>query len=170
MNKRNLVLDILILAAFLLAMVPNLTGEGIHEWMSLGLLLAVVIHLLFHWDWIVEVGARFFKKLWHISRLKFFVDIFVFLSFITVSLSGIMISKTVLPTLGLNSGQTSMIWKQLHSLSADASILLIGLHFALNWGWVVSSFKKYVIAPAARLFRSRKAEKPSMQETTLSNN
>ncbi len=35
-NKTNLVLDIGVFAAFLIAMEPDLTGIAIHEWLSLG--------------------------------------------------------------------------------------------------------------------------------------
>jgi hypothetical protein len=152
MNKKNLIIDILIFSAFLTMESPNLSGNTIHEWLGLALLGTIVVHVLMHWNWITSVGKTFFKKLWHSSRLKFVLDILVFLSFIMVSLSGIMISKTALPALGISLGQVSSAWRQLHSLFADASILLIGLHFALNWGMVVSMFKKYVFSPIGRLF------------------
>ena len=98
MNRKNLVVDILIFVAFLIAMSPNLSGIDIHEWLSLALLGTVMVHVLLHWDWIISVGKTFFKKLWHTSRLKFVVDILVFVAFITVSLSGILISKSALPS------------------------------------------------------------------------
>ena len=167
MNKRNLLIDAIIFFAFLIAMVPNLTGEPIHEWLSLALLATVVVHLLLHWDWIINVGAKFFKQLWHLSRLKFFVDIFVFLAFITVCLSGILISKTVLPTLGINACQVGMTWRSLHSLSADASLFLIGIHFALNWEWVACNLKKYVFSPIGSLFRRKQTEPQPVQEITI---
>lgn len=169
MNKRNLLIDAIIFCAFLVAMVPNLTGEPIHEWLSLALLATVVVHLLLHWDWIVGVGAKFFKQLWHISRLKFFVDIFVFLGFITVCLSGILISKTALPALGIDPGQVGMTWRRLHSLSADASVLLIGIHFALNWDWVACNLKKFVFSPIGRLFRRKQVERQPLQDAAVEN-
>ncbi len=155
MNKKNLVIDSLILAAFLIMESPNLSGNTIHEWLGIALLGTIVVHLMLHWSWITSVGKTFFKKLWHSSRLKFVLDILVFLSFITVSLSGLLISKTALPWLGINLGQISGTWKQLHKLAADASVLLIGLHFALNWNIVVAMFKKYVFSPIGGLFHHK---------------
>ena len=150
MNRRNLILDILLLLALLVVSAPSFSGKVIHEWLGVALLLAVVFHLFLHWDWIVCVGKKYFSRLWQISRLKFFVDIFVFLSFLTASLSGLVISQNFMPALGLSFNATSLVWKRLHSLSADASVLLIGLHFALNWKWVVNTVKCYVIAPLSR--------------------
>jgi len=152
MTKKIFIIDILIFAAFLILESPNLSGNTIHEWLGLALLGTVVVHVLLHWSWITSVGKSFFKKLWHSSRFKFVLDILVFLSFITVSLSGILISKAALPALGISLGQVSSAWRQLHSLAADAAVLLIGLHFALNWSIVVKMFKKYVFSPLGRLF------------------
>jgi hypothetical protein len=155
MNKTNLLVDTGILIAMLVAMEPRFSGVAIHEWLSVALAATIVVHLVLHWKWIVEVGGRFFRKLWHSSRLKFVIDALLFVDFIAVMLSGILISRAVLPALGITLGQVGMTWRSLHSLSADAVILLVGLHFALNWGWVVSTVKRLVIAPVVGLFRPK---------------
>jgi hypothetical protein len=155
MNKTNLLVDTGIFIAMLVAMEPRFSGVAIHEWLSLALAATIVVHLLLHWKWIVEVGGRFFRKLWHSSRLKFGIDVLLFVDFIAVMLSGILISRVALPALGISLGQVSGTWRQLHSLSADAVILLVGLHFALSWGWVVSTEKRLVVAPVAGLFRPK---------------
>jgi hypothetical protein len=160
MNKTNLLVDTGIFIAMLVAMEPRFSGVTIHEWLSVALAATIVVHLLLHWKWIIEVGGRFFRKLWHSSRLKFVVDALLFVDFIAVMLSGLLISRAVLPTLGISLGQVGMSWRSLHSLSADAVILLVGLHFALSWGWVVSTVKRLVIAPVVWLFRSKSHAAP----------
>jgi len=161
MNKTNLLLDSGILVAFLIAMEPQFSGVAIHEWLSLALAAVIIVHLLLHWKWITGVGVRFFKKLWHVSRLKFIVDILLFVAFVGVMLSGILISRSALPALGIQMEQTSMVWRLLHSLSADLSILLVGLHFALNFGWVVSAIKRCIIEPLARVVRPNRQPQPA---------
>lgn len=157
MNKTNLLIDGSIFTAFLIAMEPRFTGIAIHEWLSLALAATAVVHLLLHWKWITSVGTRFFKKLWHSSRLKFIVDILLFAAFTSIMMSGIMMSRAILPALGLRLGE-SPVWRVLHSLSADAGILLVGLHFALNWKWVVTMIGRYIVAPVAALFRKPASE------------
>lgn len=161
MNKKNLLIDSLIFSAIMVMASPNLSGNTVHEWLGLALLGTIVVHVFLHLDWITSVGKSFFKKLWHSSRFKFVLNILVFLSFITVSLSGIMVSKAVLPALGISLREVSAAWRQLHSLAADASVLFIGLHFALNWNIVVKMFKKYVFSPIGRLFhRNQLTQQP----------
>jgi hypothetical protein len=155
MNKRNLLIDFGLLAGFLLAIEPALTGIALHEWLAIGVAAVVVIHLLLHWKWIVNIGKEYFKKLFHSSRLKFLVDTLLFVSFTAIMMSGLMISKSVLPTLGIEVVKNHS-WEMIHKLAANSTLALVGLHFALNWGWVVSMVKRYVISPVAGLFRVRR--------------
>jgi hypothetical protein len=165
MNKTNLLLDAGIFAAFLIAMEPHLSGVAIHEWLSLALAATIVVHLLLHWKWIVGVGAKFFKKLWNTSRLKFGIDTLLFVDFVAIMLSGIMISRSALPVLGIQITQANVQWRLLHSLSADAGIWLVGLHFALNWDWVVTTVKRIVITPIARFVQTKRTLQPAPVST-----
>lgn len=164
-NKTNLIVDFGIFAAFLVAFEPSLTGISIHEWLSIALAAAVVIHLLLHWKWITGVLRRFFRQLLHTSRLKFVVDFLLFTAFVTVMLSGLLISRSVLPTLGLSAVEGHG-WRGLHSLSANLSLGLVALHFALNWQWVVRMISRYVFSPL-RGFFPRQAPQPSVVEVHI---
>lgn len=95
MNKTNLWIDTGIFAAFLVAMEPRFSGVAVHEWLSLALAGTIIVHLLLHWKWISSVLLRFFKKLWHSSRLKFVIDTLLFTAFVGVMASGIVISRSV---------------------------------------------------------------------------
>jgi hypothetical protein len=158
-NKTNLILDICIFAGFLLAMEPRITGENIHEWFSVALAVTIVFHLLLHWDWIINVAKKYFIKLWHTSRLNFFLDVLLFVGFNTIMLSGFLISRSVLPSLGIRLGGGNA-WRLIHSQSADITLWLVAVHFGLHWRWLWTMVKKYTVAPLSRLFSS-----PSMGET-----
>jgi hypothetical protein len=142
MNKVNFLIDAGVFAAFLVAMEPRFGGVAVHEWLSAALAAAIVAHLLLHWKWIISVGAGFFRNLWQSSRLKFVVDALLFAAFVGVMTSGLMISRVVLPVLGLQA-QPGMSWRALHSLTADAAILLLGVHIALSWGWIWGMLKRF---------------------------
>ncbi len=146
MNKTNLFIDAGILAAFLVAMEPGLTGIPIHEWFSIAFAGTIIVHLLLHWKWIIQVGWGFFGKLFHSSRLKFVVDALLFVSFVAVMMSGLMISRSVLPALPVLVGR-DFIWTRLHAASASAMLLFVGLHFALSWDWITGMVKRYLFSP-----------------------
>jgi hypothetical protein len=146
MTKTNLFIDLGLLAAFLASMEPRLTGQAIHEWLGIAFLLAIVVHLVLHWDWITHVGKTFFKKLFHSSRFKFVVDVLLFVIFIAVMMSGLMASKVVMRELGISLPRNE-VWVSLHRASTDLLLLLIGVHFALSWNWLVLAVKRCIISP-----------------------
>jgi hypothetical protein len=164
-NKTNFLIDTAIFVAFLIAMEPRFGGLAVHEWLSLALAATIVVHLLLHWKWIVTVGAQFFRRLWHNSRLKFVVDSLLFIAFVAVVTSGVMISRVILPAFGVEI-QAGRVWLWLHTESADLAVLLLGVHFALSWKWIWDRLNEYVGAPVGALLRPSRVKSPQMQLST----
>ena len=107
-NKANLMIDIGIFAAVLLALEPSFTGLPIHEWFALSLTGMIIIHLLVHWQWMVRVTGKFFQNLFHNSRLNYIVDA---LFFVGGGLLGVFAFGCMLLTHPerLSSGETLMV-------------------------------------------------------------
>ena len=146
MSKQNLTKLFLDLAAFIALLIvsaPRFTGAAIHEWLAIALSGAIVVHLLLNWNWIVEITSRLFSKSAKNSRFGYFLNWGLFASGIMIMLSGLMISETVVPFLGLSLPQ-DMSWKSLHELSTNITMILMGLHVALHWSWITGMFKKLV--------------------------
>jgi hypothetical protein len=142
------------LGAFLAVSNPHLTGITIHEWLAVSLAGAVMTHLLLHWDWIMKVGKEFFKKLWHQSRLNFAVNTLFFIAMTGAIFSGLLISESVLATFGIHL-DVSQSWRSIHTLMSDASVMLLGVHFALHLKWVGTNIKRYILNPIRGLFQQR---------------
>jgi len=150
-TKNNLILDLSMFGVFLVIANPRLTGGSIHEWLAVSFSAAVITHLISHWDWIVKVGREFFKKLWHQSRLNFVVDTLFFIAMTGSLFSGLLISESVLSTLGIQL-DVSRSWRSIHSLMSDASVVMLGLHFALHWKWLTTNIERYIVNPVRNLF------------------
>ena len=147
-TKVNLFLDAAIFVAFLLALDPRLTGIAIHEWLGLAGAAAVVVHLLLHWEWIVGVTRRFLGRTSGAARLNYVVDVLFFIDLVVISLSGLMVSQALLPLLGL-AAPGGAFWLVAHALSADLAVVLVAVHAALHWKWIVNAVQRYVLRPAA---------------------
>jgi len=48
--------------------------------------------------------------------------------------SGILISRSALPALGLDMGK-DLFWRGLHTTFADLTVALVAVHVALSWRW-----------------------------------
>lgn len=152
-TKTKLVLDILIFIAFLIAMEPRSSGITIHEWLATSLIAVLIVHLLLSWDWITQITRRFVGKINTQSRLNYILNWSLFIDGAVIMLSGFMISESLIPSLGIQWPR-NFAWRGLHEFSTNLFILLLGLHTALHWGWVVDTFKRYVFQPISRIFIS----------------
>jgi len=152
-SKQTITKFILDLATFigvLVALDPRLTGIAIHEWLTIAGTAAILVHLLLNWNWIAGITRQFFKKTAWRARLGYILNWLLFLDGLLIVMSGLMISPIVLPSLGIQLSK-SAFWSQLHALTTDWSIFLLGLHVALHWDWIVGVFRRYAIQPLAGL-------------------
>jgi len=101
---------------------------------------------LFHWDWVLSVGKTFFNKLIHESRFNYLVDALLLLAYVVVFISGLLISRNVMQTLGIRL-PASPAWREFHSLSANLALVITGLHFAMHWKWFVNAMQRYILSP-----------------------
>lgn len=145
-TKTNLILDITIFTVFLTVANPHLTGNTLHEWLGIALAAAIVTHLLFHWKWLVSLTKSFFQNLFHSSRLNYVMNLFFFIAMTGAIFSGLMISKDVMSFLGIQL-DVSRSWKTIHNLASDASLILLGIHFALHWKWILTNVGRYIVNP-----------------------
>ncbi len=140
-TRKRLALDIVMLVAFLAASNPYMTGIGVHEWLSIGLFAAALFHLVLNWDWVERVSDRLIERMSTVSAVDFTVDAILFVAFVAVSVSGLLISQVVLSLFGI-AASTNAVWSTVHSLSAIVTMASLAAHFALHWRWIAGVIKR----------------------------
>ncbi|HAG11613.1 MAG TPA: hypothetical protein DCK76_09590 [Desulfotomaculum sp.] len=140
-SKVNLLLDIVLLLIFLVTYEQKATGNVIHEWLGAAIVVILVTHMLLHWQWVVSTTKRFFQKIGAEPRINYILDAAIFICFTTILFSGLMMSRILLPSIGLK-GSVDPFWKVLHSTSTDIILLLAAIHIGLHWNWIVNNFKR----------------------------
>lgn len=143
---KNFWVDIALFLMFIVDININLTGIAVHEWLGLVFGGALIYHLLLHWQWITATTRQLFSRLPVIQRLRYLVNLLLFIDMVITVVTGIWISRSALPQLGLPVLNGSF-WIELHHNSANLSILLVGLHVALSWPWIVNAWRRYVWTP-----------------------
>ena len=155
-TRTKLVLDILIFFGFLVAMEPRSTGVAVHEWLTVASMVAVVTHILLSWDWIVQLTKRFFRMSALRPRLNYILNVLLFIDVVLIVYTGIMISESFVPTLGFSLPRNFNM-RELHDMTANLFVILLGLHTALHWDWIVNTFKRYIFRPIGHLFAPKHA-------------
>ena len=160
---KNFWLDIAIFVAFVIDWNLRLIGLTIHEWLGIALGALLLYHLLMHWNWIVAVGRRLISRLPALERIKALVDILFFVNMVLLIASGLWISEVAMRQIGITA-EPGILWRRLHTLSADWALWLLGLHLALNWRWITNAARRYLWHPLTRPFATRTIQpKESLQ-------
>lgn len=159
-TKTDLVVDAAIFVAFLIAGAPKFSGMAVHEWLSMALGAGFLTHLLLHWSWIVGITKKFFGRVSVSARINYLLNLALFADVVTLIFTGLAISKVAMPALGLQLAESGA-WKMLHRTTADGAVIIVGLHVALHWSWVVKTIGKYVVSPImARIAGKRSLNQP----------
>ncbi len=127
-----------------LVLVPQATGVPVHEWASFLIIIPFFLHLIIDWKWIVNISKRIFKRVKGETRFNYILDWLLFVFFVTAMFTGVVISEAALPALGINV-VVDPFWESLHDLSANFLMVIIGIHLAMHWKWIVTNVKKYVL-------------------------
>jgi hypothetical protein len=138
-NKLNLYLDFALVIAFAVEMEEHFTGLHNHELLGLAFALAILIHIALHWNWVVSITRRLFSKVFHESRLNYALNLALYIDMVVVVVSGILISRTI----GLSVPRLEAV-EPLHRLASQFCLVLVGLHVALHWKWIISHAGKYL--------------------------
>ncbi|MFN8522643.1 MAG: DUF4405 domain-containing protein [Chloroflexota bacterium] len=145
----RLAIDLVLAVSFLVLMSVPLTGLWLHEWWGIGLIALIVVHLLLQWDWLVATTRTFLGSLTGRLRFTYVLNALLFVATVLVMVSGILISEAALPGLGLPTARSLgsslfRFWRVMHTISADAIVVLAGIHLGLNWRWVLGTVRNLV--------------------------
>jgi hypothetical protein len=142
--------DAAILVGYMIAYSYGWTGVVIHEWLGIGLGIALLLHLTLHWDWVVRTTKRLFNPREH-DKLIYAVNLALLFAMGLCVVSGIAISRVALPALRLYPLETPFWWR-MHVLTAEITVGIVPVHVALRWRWIAGVVR--------RMFPRRRAGRP----------
>ena len=91
-------------------------------------------------------------------RLSYVLNISLLLDMSLILLSGLSISKVLLPDFGYFS---SINWLPIHIVSSFIGLVLVGIHIGLHWNWIKQMGKRF-----PKLVKLFSFQKPSRKLVT----
>ncbi|HBY08654.1 MAG TPA: hypothetical protein DEH22_13045 [Chloroflexi bacterium] len=132
------------------------TWEDLHLWFGLLMIVAALVHIVIHWNWIVSMARRVWGELTQgqnrfnrRSRYNLLINAAIGLSFIITALSGLYLffvpggSHGVVDPVILFTRTT---WDLIHTWAGILMIAAAVIHFSIHWRWVVKVSGKMVKA------------------------
>lgn len=133
--KKNLVIDVVAIVVYAVVANPALTGIGLHEWLSLGVFVAFLVHVAMHVDWVVDACRSGFGQGGLARTGNLVLDVLILVVFAVCVVSGLMVSGALLQAFGVYA-TGYFFWDPLHAASAKALLALLLVHVVAHWGWI----------------------------------
>ncbi len=133
----------------------SLTGLQWHEWLGFLLCPLVLLHVILQWPWFVTAFRRLLARGAHRARINLVLNLLLFIVMVAVLVSGVIISNQVAASVGNKLGRPR-VWSELHGWLNFTLIVLVGVHLAMNWDWVLAIIRRRTVPlarlPAVRIF------------------
>lgn len=140
-NRTSAIIDSIMFGVFIMTTAPQFTGISLHEWFGLGLAGITIVHLVRNWDWLVATVNKLLSPGVVHNKTSIILNIVLFVLFTLLTYSGIAISESVMPWLGI-TWLDNADWRMLHNLFSNLTVVAMAAHVALHWNWIVSIIQK----------------------------
>lgn len=142
-NLLKIIFDFVMLILLALMYDKSVLGMQFHEVGGLILFGLFALHLAYNHRWITQTAKRVFSKGYSAKqRIMYILNILLVLVFLTVGITGILISKVV-----VQHSDKNMAMSQLHYTAAALALVLIGVHVGLHWKFIISTLAKKIPLP-----------------------
>ena len=128
--------DGVLLVAYTLVYSLRFTGLAIHEWLGLGIGLALLLHLTLHWDWVIRTTRKLLVRGGR-DRGIWLLNLALLVVMTLCVLSGVLVSQVALHQLGITV-HPGPFWMNMHDTTAKLTLILASVHVAVRWRWIVS--------------------------------
>lgn len=141
-NLTKISFDIIMFILLVIAYLAQPTRIPAHEYLGIAIYVFFIIHLVYNFKLITSVIKRFFDKTLN-AEIKFIyiIDLLLFISFILIGISGVMISRVIF-SIGIIP-----VWRQLHTIVSGISIILLAVHIGLHGSMIINTVKTEIKIP-----------------------
>jgi len=122
-------------------MSPHTTTITGHEWLSIVFLVPFAVHLLLHWQWILQTASPFVTDVSQANQWHFILDEALYLTMTSAIISGFLASEALFNQVGINF-TPDPFWTQVHHPLSNLLLPILGVNLALQWGRIVKLTKR----------------------------
>ena len=120
----------------------NFTGLEWHQWLGFAFCPAVLLHVIMQWPWFITQFQRMLTPgAWRV-RVNAGLNLLLLALMGAVLFSGGFVSAQGVESLGESFGRVP-IWSRVHGWLNLALVVLVALHLALNWDWLIAALRRH---------------------------
>ena len=152
------------------------TWDEVHLWTGIAMIVAAVVHLAIHWQWVKRMSTRMGNallsrgsRLSRGAKVNVAIDVLVAASFVVCAVSGVYF--VFAPEGGFQGGRnpgwdpmflfSRTTWDLIHTWSGVVLIAGAVVHLAIHWRWVKNVTARFFLSllPGSRPARMSTTER-----------
>ena len=135
--KIKISVDFLMTMLLILLMAYQITGQELHEWIGMGMLILFVAHNLLNVKW---YGGLFKGKYRPVRIIQTMVNACLLIDMLCLGFSGAVMSRHVFAVFQINGPMATA--RNMHMSASYWSFVLISIHIGLHWSMILGKLRK----------------------------
>jgi len=135
--KIKMGIDFLMTGMLLLLMAYQITGQELHEWFGVGMLVLFLLHNILNIRW---YGNLFKGKYTLLRVMQVIINISVLASMLCLGFSGIVMSRHVFAELFIHGPMATA--RTLHLAASYWGFVLMSIHLGFHWSMILGMFRR----------------------------
>lgn len=132
----RLALDVAMVPLFVTSLAFRTTGREAHEWLGMGFCLLLAIHTLWNWGWYKGLlTGRYGPR----RVVNTAVNLALVVTMAALCVCGILNSRHIF---GFSRFIDGEYVRQIHTIAAYWSLVLVGIHTGLHWEMIIGAVRK----------------------------
>lgn len=147
--------------------------NDLHTWGGVLMIIAAVVHFVYHWPWVVMMAKRMLTGMRRSSsrmslgaKVNLSIDVILASSFFVSAISGIYFLFS--PAGGYQGGTNPAwdftflwgraTWDVIHTWSGAIMIVAAVIHFAIHWRWIAKVTRRFFQSLVPQVMREKLAD------------
>lgn len=135
--KIKMGIDVLMTVLLLLLMAYQITGQELHEWFGVGMLVLFLLHNILNIRWY----GNLFKGKYALLRVtQVIINFSVLASMLCLGFSGIVMSRHVFAELPIHGPMATA--RKMHLAASYWGFVLMSIHLGFHWSMILGMFRR----------------------------
>ncbi|WP_339328262.1 DUF4405 domain-containing protein [Priestia megaterium] len=144
----KIVNDIVMTILMLIAMAYYITGNRVHEFIGVSLLVLFMVHNFLNRRWY----SRIFKGKHNLRRiLQIVLNLLFLVAMAVMMICGILISSDIFPFIPVNN---DVVFRQIHVQAAYWGFVIMAVHIGFSWSMIINSARRMTRITSTSLIRT----------------
>lgn len=135
--KMKMGIDFLMTVLLLPLMAYQITGQELHEWFGVGILVLFLLHNILNIRWYRSLFKGKYTLLWAMQTL---INISVLIDMLCLGFSGVVMSRHVFAGLSIHGPMATA--RTLHLAASYWGFVLISIHLGFHWRMILGLFRR----------------------------